>query len=217
MVYKGPMIPALITIFISSFLIALSGALMPGPLLTVTISESSRRGVTTGPLMILGHGILEFLLVVALLSGLAPILLRDDVFIGISLVGGSILLWMAYSMIKGLPGLRLELEKTQEKERNLIAAGIVLSAVNPYWSIWWASIGLGYIVYSAKFGIIGIAAFFLGHILADLSWYAVISFGVVKGKHLLSDKSYRRLIGGCAVFLMIFSGYFFYSGIDRLV
>jgi threonine/homoserine/homoserine lactone efflux protein len=211
------MFSVIITIFISSFLIALSGALMPGPLLTVTVSESSRRGISTGPLMILGHGILELVLVVALLSGLAPILLRDDVFIIIALAGGVILLWMAFSMIKELPNLRLDLEVKKEKERNLIAAGIVLSAANPYWLIWWASIGLGYIVYSAKFGLIGVVAFFLGHILADLGWYAVISYGVVKGKHLFSNKGYRRLIGGCAVFLILFSGYFLYSGIAKLV
>ena len=75
---------ALVTIFCTSFVLALSGALMPGPLLTVTVSESSRRGMSTGPLMIFGHGLLELALIVALVSGLAPILARDDVFILIS-------------------------------------------------------------------------------------------------------------------------------------
>jgi len=62
----------LLTIFASSFVIALSGALMPGPLLTATISESSQRGFVAGPLMIAGHAILELTLVIALLAGLAP-------------------------------------------------------------------------------------------------------------------------------------------------
>lgn len=217
LVYKRRMFSAISTIFLSSFLIALSGALMPGPLMTVTVSESSRRGISTGPLMILGHGILELLLVAALLSGLAPILLRDDVFIGISLVGGVILLWMAISMIKELPSLCLDMGAKEVENRSLIVSGMVLSAANPYWLIWWATIGLGYIIYSAKFGIIGVTAFFLGHILADLVWYAAISYGIVKGKHLFSDRSYRRLIGGCAIFLIIFSGYFLYSGIEKLV
>ena len=57
---------SIFTIFFTSFVIALSGALMPGPLLTVTISESARRGFVAGPLLIAGHGLLELALVVAL-------------------------------------------------------------------------------------------------------------------------------------------------------
>jgi threonine/homoserine/homoserine lactone efflux protein len=207
----------LFVIFTSSFVIALSGALMPGPLLTLTISESTRRGAVAGPLMILGHGILELALVFALLAGLAPVLNRDDVFIVIALVGGCILMWMAFSMFKNLPGLRLDLDVHDKPEHNLVLAGIVFSLANPYWTIWWASIGLGYIMQSVKFGILGVASFFAGHILADLAWYAMVSFGVAKGKKYFSDTAYRRLIGGCASFLLIFSCYFFWSGIQKLV
>jgi len=207
----------LITIFCSSFLIALSGALMPGPLLTVTVSESTRRGAITGPLVIFGHGILELSLIAALLLGMAPLLQRDDVFIFISLVGGSILLWMAFSMFKSLPGLRLDMEQKGEKRKNLVITGILFSLANPFWIIWWASIGLGYILHSVKFGVLGIAAFFCGHILADLARYSLISFGVAKGRRFFSDIFYRRLMGGCASFLVIFSCYFFYSGVERFL
>ncbi len=44
---------------------------MPGPLLTATISESSQRGFIAGPLLITGHAILELVLVIAFLLGLA--------------------------------------------------------------------------------------------------------------------------------------------------
>ena len=211
------MITGFIALFFTSFVIALSGALMPGPLLTMTISESSRRGLLTGPLMILGHGILELAVVVALLSGFAPLLLRDDVFVVVSLVGGAVLIWLAVTMLRSVPQLSLAVADEAVKQRNLIAAGIILSAFNPYFILWWASIGIGYIVYAAKFGAIGVVCFFLGHILADLGWYTFISFGVVKGKRFMSDRCYRGLISGCAVLLVIFSGYFFYSGINRLV
>ncbi len=206
---------ALITIFCTSFVLALSGALMPGPLMTVTVSESSRRGATTGPLMIFGHGLLELALVIALISGLAPILVRDDVFIFISLTGGTVLLWMGISMLRSLPQLSLNCQPTGEKSRNLVIMGIVLSAVNPYWLLWWASIGLGYIMHSLKFGMLGVSAFFLGHILADLAWYGLISFGITKGQHLFSDGFYRKLIGGCAIFLILFSCWFFFSGVQK--
>jgi threonine/homoserine/homoserine lactone efflux protein len=207
---------ALITIFSTSFVLALSGALMPGPLMTVTISESSRRGASTGPLMIFGHGLLELALVIALISGLAPILVRDDVFIFISLTGGAVLLWMGISMLRTLPQLSLDFQPAGEKKsRNLVVMGIVLSAVNPYWLLWWASIGLGYIMHSLKFGMLGVTAFFFGHILADLAWYGLLSFGITKGQHLFSNDFYRKLIGGCAVFLILFSCWFFFSGVQK--
>lgn len=211
------MMLALVLIFTSSFVIALSGALMPGPLLTVTISESSRRGAVAGPLMILGHGILELTLIIALLAGLAPFLTRADVFIVIALAGGAILMWMAVAMFRSLPDLRLDFNVQGETRQNLVVAGIVFSLANPYWIIWWASIGLGYILQSVQFGIPGVVSFFAGHILADLAWYAVISFGVAKGRNYFSNTVYRRLIGGCASFLLLFSCYFFWSGIEKLV
>lgn len=214
--YTMVMQPVILTIFFSSFILALSGALMPGPLLSVSIAESARRGILAGPLMILGHGLLELAVVFALFSGLAPLLLRDDVFILISFVGGTILLWMAFSMIRALPDLRLQLQEEGKKQRNLITAGIVLSAANPYFIIWWASIGFGYILYSAKFGLLGIVSFFLGHILADLLWYSSVSWSVWKGRHILTDSGYRYICVGCALFLITFSIYFFYSGIDKM-
>jgi threonine/homoserine/homoserine lactone efflux protein len=206
---------SLLTIFCTSFIIALSGALMPGPLFTVTVTESTRRGPIAGPLMILGHGILELALIAALLMGLAPFLVRNDVFVFISLTGGSVLLWMGISMLRSLPELRLEKPSSASQSGNLIVAGIVLSAINPYWLIWWASIGIGYIMQSITFGILGIAAFFIGHILADLAWYSFISFSAAKGSHFLDTTVYRRLIGGCGVFLIFFSGWFFYSGLVK--
>lgn len=207
----------IIAIFTSSFLIALSGALMPGPLLTVTVSESSRRGAVTGPLLILGHGILELALVLALLSGMAPFFKRDEVFVVIALAGGIILFLMAISMFRSLPSLRFELAGDEQKSRNLVMAGIILSLANPYWTIWWATIGLGYIMHSVKFGVAGVVAFFIGHLSADLAWYALVSFSVAKGRTFFNDTIYRRLIGACAFFLVIFAGYFFYSGLDKLV
>ena len=208
---------ALFTIFCTSFILALSGALMPGPLLTVTVSESSRRGAHVGPVMIFGHSLLELALVIALLSGLAPFLVRDDVFIFISLGGGAVLLWMGTAMLRSLPQLSLVTTADGEKSRNLLLTGIVLSAANPYWLIWWASIGLGYIMYSMKFGLLGVADFFFGHILADLAWYCLISFGIAKGRRFFSDTLYRRLIGACAIFLLLFSCWFLYGGINKAV
>jgi len=207
---------ALITIFCTSFIIALSGAMMPGPLLTATISETSRQGFKAGPLLILGHGILELLLVFALIFGLAPFLQRQEVFIFTAFAGAIILIWMGVGMLRSLNGLRIDWEKKSAGSKHLIRAGILLSIANPYWTIWWASIGLGYILYSQKFGIPGILFFFLGHIIADLTWYAIVSLAVDRGRHFLTDRLYRGVIGICASFLIVFACYFAYSGFHKI-
>ncbi|WP_319522403.1 LysE family transporter [uncultured Desulfosarcina sp.] len=206
-----------ITLFVTSFIVALSGAVMPGPLLTVTISESPRRGMMTGPLLIVGHAVLELALVLALLMGLAPVLKMKPVFIVIALAGSAVLLWMGVGMLKSLPTMVLTTADDNARGNNLILSGILMSLANPYWSIWWATIGLGYILHSMDAGVMGVVAFFSGHILGDLFWYAAVSAAVWKGRKLLSDRSYRILIGSCALFLIAFSFLFAFSGVRKLI
>jgi len=207
----------LLTIFVSSFVIALSGAMMPGTLLTVTISESSRRGIIAGPLLILGHGILEMTLVIALLLGLAPLLTQEWFFLFISFAGGGILIWMAVGMFRTLPSLSLTLDGQQENRGNLVLTGVLMSAANPYWIIWWATIGLGYIFHSQKYGLWGLLFFFTGHILADLVWYTIISTAVGKGRAFFSDRLYRGIIGACATFLIVFACYLMYKAMQTII
>lgn len=207
---------ALLAIFATSFAVALSGAMMPGPLFTVTVSESSRRGPAADPLLIVGHGILELALVVALVFGVGPLLRKTPVFVATALLGSIVLLWMAWGMLRSLPRLTLAVQPQQEAGRNLVVAGILLSLVNPYWTIWWVSIGLGYITQSLALGMLGVAAFFVGHILADFAWYTAVSTAMWKGKRFMSDRAYRGLIAACALFLIFFAGMFGYAGLQKL-
>jgi threonine/homoserine/homoserine lactone efflux protein len=210
------MLTTLLTIFVSSFVIALSGAMMPGPLLTITISESPRRGFITGPLLIAGHAVLELALITALLLGLAPFFQMPVIFVVTAITGSFILLWMAFNMFRSLPSLNISWEEDKTKRNHPTISGILMSVANPYWIIWWATIGLGYILYSWQFGLWGITFFFAGHILADLSWYSFISAAVARGRNFLNDRLYRGLIAVCAVFLILFACYFAYAGLEKL-
>jgi threonine/homoserine/homoserine lactone efflux protein len=203
-------------IFVSSFVIALSGALMPGPLLTATISESSQRGFAAGPLMIAGHALLELFLVIILLLGLAPFFQLPVVFVVCALAGSAILFWMAFGMLRNVPKLSLSSAAGQGRLSHPVLSGIIMSVSNPYWIIWWATIGIGYILYSWQFGVWGVVFFFTGHILADLAWYSSVAAAVASGRRFLTDRLYRGLIAVCSVFLVVFAGYFAYAGFDKL-
>ena len=154
---------------------------------------------------------------IALLLGLSPFLNQEYVYIFIAIAGGAVLLWMAAGMFRKLPNLKLSFEKEDRKQKNLIFSGALLSVANPYWTVWWATIGLGYIIHSMECGLLGVLIFFIGHILADLVWYTTVSVTVGKGRNFMTDRVYRWIIGVCAVFLLFFSCYFFYSGINTAI
>jgi threonine/homoserine/homoserine lactone efflux protein len=165
----------------------------------------------------LGHGLLELALVLLLLLGLAPVLNNDHIIGSVAVLGAVILIWMAVGMMRSLPSLSLQIAAEREEGTNPVVAGILMSLANPYWTIWWATIGLGYILYSWNLGLSGVMAFFLGHILADLAWYATVSFTVAHGRRFMSDRIYRGIIGCCAVALFGFGIYFGFSGVQRLI
>ena len=205
--------PELFLLAGGSFVIALSGALMPGPLLTVTIGESARRGASAGPLLIVGHGILEGALVILVLSGLSAFMLRPGFMLASFLLGGMILVTMGCVMIRDSKTADLEsVTKAEGRGGNLLLLGILGSISNPYWIIWWATVGLGYLVAAIKFGIPGVAAFFAGHIAADFAWYTLVSVAVARGRSLFSRRGYGRMILCCGLFLLCFGGWFLLEG-----
>jgi len=208
--------PVFLALFFTSLLVAFSGAMMPGPLMATTVSESARRGVWVGPKLIAGHAFLELGLLFALFFGLAPLFKNGLFFIVIALLGGVIMVWMAQGMFRSLPKLELQSGPAAGKPANLYIAGILMSLANPYWIVWWATIGLGYVVQSQEFGFAGVAFFFAGHILGDLIWYSAISFAIGKGRKFFGDKTYRMLTGICASFLVLFAAWLFYSAISKL-
>jgi threonine/homoserine/homoserine lactone efflux protein len=207
---------ALLTIFTTSFFIAFSGAMMPGPFMTMTIGESAKSGPWVGPKMIVGHAVLEITLLFALFYGLAPLFKHGTFLAGVALIGGLIMIWMAQSMFRSLPNLEIKAETTSNKTMNLYLAGILMSIANPYWIIWWATIGFGYVLVSKELGFAGIEFFFAGHILGDLVWYSTISIVVGKGRKFFSNKIYRILVGTCAAFLLFFAVWLIWDGVGKL-
>lgn len=204
-----------------SFVIGLSGAMAPGPLLTITIAESIKRGPWVGPLIVLGHGILELTLVVAIIAGLGAVLTLSGVKIALFGSGGILLLVMAFlTWRSSRQDLSLSSASTVNPPahhlRTLPLMGVIISVSNPYWTIWWVTIGMGYLAVAIKFSWLGVAAFFLGHIMSDFLWYTVVSFTLGKGKKFISAQFYRYLLQTCALGLFIFAVIFLYNCVNLI-
>ncbi|MBI2935097.1 MAG: LysE family transporter [Chloroflexi bacterium] len=90
-------------------------------------------------------------------------------------------------------------------------SGILLSVLNPTWLIWWATIGVAFVVWSARYGTMGPVYFYTGHIVADFSWYSMVSFMVGRGRNI-SQSLHRILLIGSGLFMAVMGGYFVWQG-----
>lgn len=210
-------------IFLTSFLVGLSGAIVPGPLLVLDIRQSITQGFIAGPLVSLGHSLLELLTVVALAAGVAQFLGQGLFSFVISLVGGLFLLRMGYAMLRR-PGSYVLPEGEDAASQDSIGSGYagsvfggaLVSLSNPYWSLWWITIGLGYIVWASGSGGMGIASFYTGHILSDFVWYTFVAVAISSGRRILTRRVYQWIIAICGVFLLGLAIFFIYSSVGFL-
>ncbi|MEW6662943.1 MAG: LysE family transporter [Bacillota bacterium] len=217
-------------LFSTALVVGLTGAMMPGSLLVVAIGESARRGWIAGPLLVAGHAVLELLLVLLLAAGLSAFLAQGAVAGFIGLLGGLVLAWMGYNVAKSACLGQVSLKSLdragdaaaassglQHKAWWVPVAGVVATVSNPYWLLWWATIGAGYIVLALERGTLGLSMFYLGHISADFLWYSLVAVVVSTGRRFISDRIYQGVLLVCGLFLIGLAGYFVYSGWGMLV
>ncbi len=207
----------MIEIFILSFLVALSGALIPGPLLTFTIykSKKQKRGYLAAIYILLGHATIELALIIALLAG-ASFFFQNIIFLTlVGFIGGILLVIYGIVTIRGVLKTDFETDFILEEKMvkgykgNSYVGGILVSLSNPFWTIWWA--GTGFLM-MVRFNItllmpIEMLLFFLGHELGDIIWYLPISIFVYYGGKSLNPKIYKYVLIVCGVFMIVFGFY----------
>jgi threonine/homoserine/homoserine lactone efflux protein len=239
------MLSGLWLVFSLAFVVALSGALAPGPLLTYTILrtlDAPRSAYHTGVRVIAGHALLEGALVALLLAGFSSVLRNPVTTRVIGTAGGLFLLVMgarlALDVLRGrvaspfaahpagaAPGRasgRADGGPERAADRparsaagvsNPVLGGILVSMSNPYWWVWWASIGLAFMLqYDITFRNWPLLlAFFAGHEAGDLLWYWLVSLIVSIGRRGITDRVYRIVLLACAA---VMAGFGLYLGVS---
>lgn len=188
------------------FTVGLTGAIAPGPMLFATIESSLRMGWTAGPRVIFGHAILEVVVCILIILGLTSVM-NYGVTRVISLIGGISLCVFGGLILKDR---KRSVPDTGKSSKMLgpVIAGLVASASNPYFWIWWLSAGSGLIIEGLKTGLIAVGFFIAGHWFADAGWFILISASASRGKQLLSPHAYSLILTLCGLFLIIFGLWF---------
>jgi threonine/homoserine/homoserine lactone efflux protein len=187
------------------FVIGLTGALAPGPTLVATINASIAGDWTTGLKVSLGHVIVELFLVILILLGLATVALPYTQTI--AGVGGIALVAFGALTIAGSRKATMR-TSSHQTVANPYIAGLVTSAANPYFWIWWLSIGSAMVIAGLQGGLVLVGALMIGHWSADIVWLTLVSTGISKGRTIFSDTAYQKIIVLCGIFLILFGVYY---------
>lgn len=190
-------------------IISVSGAMAPGPLFFLTVTHGVKNGAKTGVLFSVAHSIIEFSLVMMIALGLLSVTNETVVRLAVGVAGGVAL------VVFGTIQIRSSLNKTDEVDsgnrtiRNLFLIGLASTSLNPYFIVWWLTIGANLILISLEFaGLLGVMIMYACHVWVDYAWLILVSGFAKRGAKILKQKWYRLLI---VVFglILIYFGFFF--------
>ena len=203
------MLPILLSVVVISF----SGVMMPGPMFAVTLAKSYRSPLA-GAQMSLGHAVIEVPLILLIYFGFARFFENSIVQIVLSILGGGMICWLGIAMFRARTEV---IQKGNDLPYNAFVAGILTSGFNPYFLLWWATIGSMLVMKFLDFGVRGLTAFIIVHWLCDLVWLSFISVLVYRTKSLWGRKFQEGMFIGCSLLLIGFGVWFLVSGLRLVV
>ncbi|MEM1536258.1 MAG: LysE family transporter [Candidatus Bathyarchaeia archaeon] len=197
-------------IFIASVvLISLSGVMAPGPVFAVTVAKGY-ESKKAGALIALGHGVIEFPLIFLLYLGLSEFFRSVHVQKTVSFVGGIVLIFLGFQMFRNRGKIGL---KPQSSGYTSLVAGFIATTANPYFFLWWATVGATLVLNASMFGYLGIVLFAVVHWSCDLVWDTFVSITVFKSRRLWTQKVFDVIFAFCFAVLAVFGVWFIASAL----
>lgn len=201
------------------FSIALSGVLLPGPLLAFISMKTLDSGAKTGTLAAIGHVFVELGILSLAALGLRS-LLKSDLFTNaIGSIGGVMLLGLGIIILSKSRDPPKSSDEIMGKDHNPLLGGVLFSTVfNPSVTVWWMTVGLTTLIGAINTaGLLGGVFWLIGHFSADIGWYSGVSFSIDRGKDIIGTGFYKGLLIASGIILLIFGVYFSIEHIPQLL
>jgi len=204
------MLAALGTVVITS----LSGVMMPGPMFTVTLAKSL-KSPWAGVLVSLGHAVIEVPLILLVYFGLANFFQNEIVKLVLGVLGGGMIVWMGADLFRARKKLAREGKDTSY---NAFVAGILMSGLNPFFLVWWVTVGsLLLMNFVEAVGAWGLPFFIIVHWLCDLVWLSLVSFTIYRTHSFWGEKVQEWVFIVLSLVLLYFGVQFIVKGIIAYV
>ncbi len=186
-------------------LLTASGALAPGPLFFQTVSQGAKTGARSGLIFSLAHTVVEFSLIMLLAIGLLAV--ENDVVVRniIGILGGVVLIaFGVYQLLSVFRKNQREPKKAASSPR-LFVIGLLFTGLNPYFILWWLTVGSNLILLALEFAALaGVVFMFLCHIWMDYVWLTGVAYFAKRGVNTLGSRWYRVLLGVFGVILLYY-------------
>ena len=183
--------------------ISATGVMSPGPLFAANVSHGLRDGTKSGIKIAIGHTIVEFPLVVLLGIGALSLEIFPEFRILISVLGAVTLFVFAFMQIRAV--LQDGKNSISKPKQHPIVTGIAFSALNPFFIVWWLTIGLKLITDAMLiWAFAGMLVVFIMHIWMDFVWLGGVAFLASKSKRIISNRNYKILMIGLNCTLIYF-------------
>ncbi len=203
------MLPLLLSVVV----ISLSGVMMPGPMFAVTLAKGY-RSPWAGAQVSLGHAVIEVPLILLIYFGFARFFDNSVVQLVLSLLGGVMIIGMGIAMFRARAGV---VQRGQDLPYSAFVAGILASGLNPYFLLWWATIGSLLVMKFLDFGAAGLILLIVVHWLCDLVWLSFLATVIYRTRSLWRLKYQEWLSITCSLLLIGFGAWFLVSAIPTEV
>jgi threonine/homoserine/homoserine lactone efflux protein len=196
-------------------LITASGALAPGPLFFVTISQGAKAGAKSGLIFSIAHTVVEFTVVMLLALGLLSVANEPVVRLAVRVAGGVALLVFGAMQIRGSFSFKPdEAGSGRRATRSLLLIGLAFTGLNPYFIIWWLTIGANLILLALELaGLAGVIFMYVCHVWMDYVWLTFLGFFAKRGAKILRFKWYRVMMAVFGAVLIYFGLFFLVSSL----
>ena len=199
----------MLAILASVIVISFSGVMMPGPMTAVTLAKSY-KSPWAGVWISLGHAVIEVPLILLIYFGFAQFFQDSIVRLVLSVAGSGMIIWLGLSMFRARTGV---VRKGKDLPYNAFLAGIFASGFNPFFLLWWATIGSMLIMRILEFGTTGLIVFTIVHWLCDLVWLSLLSNVIYRTHTFWGQRLQEWLFIACSLLLIGFGLWFLISGI----
>ncbi len=203
----------MLAILASVIVISFSGVMMPGPMTAVTLAKSY-KSPWAGVWISLGHAVIEVPLILLIYFGFAQFFQVTVVRLALSVAGSGMIIWLGVSMFRARTGV---VRKGKDLPYNAFLAGIFASGFNPFFLLWWATIGSMLIMRILEFGTTGLIVFTIVHWLCDLVWLSLLSNVIYRTHTFWGQRLQEWLFIACSLLLIGFGLWFLISGIQLVI